>query len=98
MSDVSIRRQEISTLLPLFDPTECSLTNMWRNRQGARTNKYQRNGFFLVSFAAKEILLLLELLLNTACTSLILLLNVFLKVLLANPNVEKHLNTKQTYI
>lgn len=78
MSDVSIRRQEILTLLPLFNPTECSLTNMWCNRQGTRTNKYKRKGFFLISFAAKEIILLLELLLHTACASLISLLNVFL--------------------
>jgi len=50
--------------LPLFDATKRSLTNMWHNRQGARTSRYKRKGFFFISFAPEEISLL-ELLLNT---------------------------------
>lgn len=60
--DASITREEILAPLPPFEPTGC-------NRQGARTSRYKRKGFFSISFAAEEIISLLGLLLNAAYAS-----------------------------
>lgn len=63
--DASITTEEIWAPLPHFDPTgqpdkySCGIT-------GARTSRYKRKGFFIISFASEEITSLL--LLNTICT------------------------------